>query len=85
VDLGGATDQVYLSLYGTGFRDSSGASATVGGVNVPVYGFAPVEVYQGEDVVNIGPLPHSLAGRGELLVMLSFDNRTANTVTVSIR
>ena len=41
IDLGAATDQVYLSLYGTGFRGFSSASAvsaTVGGVNVPVAG-----------------------------------------------
>jgi uncharacterized protein (TIGR03437 family) len=85
VDLGTATDQVFLSLYGTGFRNAAGASATVGGVSVPVSALAAVPIYQGEDIVNIGPLPHSLAGRGQVDVVVAFSDKTANTVTISIR
>lgn len=84
IDLGTSSDQLYLSLYGTGFRNAERASATVGGVSVPVYGFAPAAAYQGEDVVNIGPLPRSLAGRGEVSVLLTFDGKPANTVVVAI-
>ena len=84
--LGSATDKVYLSLYGTGFRGYSGqATATVGGVSVPVAGAAVTGVYLGEDVVNVGPLPSSLAGRGAVDVVLSFNGTLANTVTVSFR
>ena len=76
---------VYLSLYGTGFRGATGpATATVGGVNVPVLGFAAVPVYQGEDVVNIGPLPKTL-GSGIKNIVLTFASKVANTVTVGIR
>ena len=85
VDLGPAGDQVYLSLYGTGFRAASQATATVGGVNVPVYGFAAAGAYQGEDLINIGPLPRSLVGRGESPIQITFDGKAANLVTVSIR
>jgi uncharacterized protein (TIGR03437 family) len=85
VDLGGASDQVFLSLYGTGFRGASSASATVGGLTVPVSGFAAVGIYQGEDVINIGPLPRALAARGPVDILISFDGQVANTVTVSIR
>ncbi len=86
VDLGPVTDQVYLSLYGTGFRGYSGqATATVGGVNVPVAGAAAVGTYLGEDIVNVGPLPRSLVGRGAADVTVSFDGKPANTVTVSFR
>ena len=85
VDLGAPTDQVFLSLYGTGFRGATQATATVGGVTVPVSAFAAVGVYQGEDVVNIGPLPRSLAGRGEVSIALTFDGKPANAVTVSIK
>jgi uncharacterized protein (TIGR03437 family) len=84
VDLGAPGDQVFLSLYGTAFRGASQASATVGGVSVPVYGFSSVGLYQGEDLVNIGPLPRLLAGRGQVGVVATFDNQPANTVTVSI-
>ena len=85
MDLGPAGDQVYLSLYGTGFRAASQATATVGGVNVPVYGFAAAGAYQGEDLINIGPLPRSLVGRGEIPIQITFDGKPANLVTVSIR
>ena len=87
VDLGSSTDRVYLSLYGTGFRGATPtqATATVGGISVPVLGLAAVTAYQGEDVVNIGPLPRLLAGQGEVNIVLSFDGEPANTVTASIR
>ena len=85
VDLGTPTDQVFLSLYGTGFRGAAQVAATIGGVTVPVAGFSAVGVYQGEDVVNIGPLPRSLAGRAEVGVGLTFDSKSANTVIVNIR
>ena len=85
VDLGSAGEQVFLSLYGTGFRNASQATATVGGVTVPIYGFAPVVAYLGEDIVNIGPLPRSLAGRGPVEVVITFDGKAANNVTTSIR
>jgi uncharacterized protein (TIGR03437 family) len=84
VDLGASTDQVFLSLYGTGFRGATQGTATVGGMTVPAV-FAAVGVYQGEDVVKIGPLPRSLAGRGEVGIELTFDGKIANTVQVSIR
>jgi uncharacterized protein (TIGR03437 family) len=86
VDLGLDTDQVFLSLYGTGFKGYSGkATATVGGLNVPVAGVAAVAMYLGEDQVNVGPLPKSLAGRGVVDVVVSFDGKPANTVSVSFR
>jgi uncharacterized protein (TIGR03437 family) len=85
VDLAADSDRVFLSLYGTGFRNASQAMASVGGVGVPVYGFAAVAAYQGEDVINIGPLPRSLAGRGEVGIAVTFDGKGANSVTVSIK
>lgn len=84
-DLGSPGDQVFLSLYGTGFRNASGATASVAGTSVPVYGFTSVSAYQGEDVVNIGPLPRTLMGRGQIDISLSFDGKAANTVTVRIQ
>ena len=86
VDLGVSTDQVFLSLRGTGFRNSTGAvAATVGGVNVPIYGVAPAPESPGDDVVSIGPLPRALAGSGEVAVVLAFDNQPANAVTINVR
>jgi len=88
IDLGAATDQVYLSLYGTGIRGLSStlnANVTIGGVAVPVIGAAAQSQYPGLDQVNVGPLPRTLAGKGDVNVVLQVDGRTANTVTVNIK
>jgi uncharacterized protein (TIGR03437 family) len=88
IDLGPATDQVYLSLYGTGIRGLSAgpaASATIGGVNVPVMAAAAHSQFAGVDQVNLGPLPRSLAGKGDTSIVLKVDGKTANSVTVNIR
>jgi len=88
VDLGAATDQVYLSLYATGirgFKSLSEVSATIGGVTVPVLGAAAQSQYAGVDQVNIGPLPRSLSGKGVANLVLTVDGKIANPVTVSIR
>jgi len=57
----------------------------VGGLNVPVLAFAAVPQFTGEDIVNIGPLPRALAGRGEVNVVLMFDGKPTNSVTVSFK
>jgi uncharacterized protein (TIGR03437 family) len=85
VDLGASLDPVYLSLYGTGFRKATRSTAAVGGLNVPVLAFAAVPQFTGEDVVNIGPLPPSLVGRGDVNVVLTFDGKPTNSVTVSFK
>lgn len=88
IDLGAQTDQVYLSLYGTGIRGVSGASgfsATIAGVTVPVLGAAAHSQFPGLDQVNIGPLPRSLAGKGESTLLLKVDNQPANGVTLNVR
>jgi len=85
VDLGASPDPVYLSLYGAGFRNATQAAATIGGLNIPVLAFAAVPQFTGEDIVNIGPLPRSLAGRGEVSVVLTFDGKPTNPVIVSFR
>jgi hypothetical protein len=51
IDLGPATDQVFLILYGTGLRHQSNVR-----------------------------LPRSLAGRGEVDVVMMVDGKAANTV-----
>jgi uncharacterized protein (TIGR03437 family) len=86
VNLGGADDQVYLLLFGTGMRGHAGSvTATVGGESVPVLGAVPQSQYAGLDQVNIGPLPRSLAGRGETPIIIRVDGQAANTVTVAIQ
>lgn len=84
IDLGGANDQVFLQLYATGFRNASSAKAFTGDTTLPVSAFAAVGAYQGLDVINIGPLPRSLAGRGGIGIAITIDGMLTNTVTVSI-
>ena len=88
IDLGAATDQVFLSLYGTGIRGFSSAAAitaTAGGVNVPVLGAAAHSEFAGMDQVNIGPLPRGLAGRGDTSIVLRLDGKSTNAVIVNVR
>jgi len=85
-DIGTGSDQLYISLFGTGMRGfTQKVSATIGGVNVNVAGPVAQGQYAGLDQVNLGPLPRSLAGKGELDVVLTVDGKQANVVTVRIR
>lgn len=87
IDLGAETDQVFLALFGTGWRRRSSEAAVrvgVGGVNAPVtYAGAQGDLV-GLDQINVR-LPRSLAGRGEVDVVVTVDGQTANTVKVSIK
>src|SRR5262249_50490106 len=85
IDLGTESDRVFLLLFGTGIRgviNLSTVTATIGGVSVPV-GFAGgVPGLIGLDQLNLGPLPRSLVGRGEVDVVVRVDGKIANTVKV---
>ena len=87
IDLGAEGDQVYLILFGTGFRARSalaGATAQVGGVSAPVLFAGPQGNLAGLDQANIA-LPRSLAGRGEINVTLTVDGKATNSVQIVIR
>ncbi len=85
VDVGAENGQVFLLLFGTGFRGfQSSVTATVGGQPVPVLGAVPQGEFAGLDQINIGPLPASLVGSGEIEIVLMADGKAANTVTVTI-
>ena len=76
---------LYLLLYGTGLRGAGTTTASVGGVSVPVIFAGAQGQFAGEDQVNIGPLPRSLAGSGNVQVILTSDGITANTVNITIK
>jgi uncharacterized protein (TIGR03437 family) len=78
-------DQVYLVLYGTGLRHAASVTATIGGVNVPVAYSGVQPTYPGMDQINPGPLPQSLAGAGQVDIVVTADGHQANTVTTAIR
>ena len=86
LDLGAASDQLFVALFGTGMRGfKQQAAATLGAVSVGVAGPVAQGQFVGLDQVNLGPLPRSLTGRGEVVVVLTVDGKTANSVTVNIR
>ena len=88
IDLGSEGGSVFLSLFGTGIRGASFPGlirARVNGQLAPVLGFAPSDEFFGLDQVNVGPLPRSLAGEGEVEVLLLVDGIASNAVTIIIQ
>lgn len=87
IDLGAASDRVYLILYGTGIRNRSALSAvnvTVGGLGASVAYAGTQGLWPGLDQVNV-LLPRSLAGSGLVDVVLSVDGHVANRVQIAVK
>ncbi|MDQ3011605.1 MAG: SBBP repeat-containing protein, partial [Acidobacteriota bacterium] len=87
IDFGPASDQLFLILFGTGWRNRSAVekvAAQVGGVNAPVLFAGAQGSFLGEDQINL-QLPRSLAGSGETIVAVTVDGQSANLVTVAFR
>lgn len=87
IEVGDSAEEVYLALFGTGFRhrmDSGNVTATVGGEAVEVLYAGEQSEYPGVDQCNLR-LPKSLAGRGIVNVNLTVDQIVANPVTLWIK
>ena len=85
--LGDEGDQVFLTLYGTGIRGAGGVEmvqATIGGSEAPVVSAGAQSGWAGLDQVEVGPLPRSLAGAGEVDVVVTGAGVSSNTVTIVI-
>jgi uncharacterized protein (TIGR03437 family) len=75
----------YVSLYGTGIRHASGpVSVSVGGTSVSTLFAGPHGTYPGLDQVNI-QIPTSLAGRGDVELVIHADGQASNPVKLNIR
>jgi uncharacterized protein (TIGR03437 family) len=86
INLGPATDQVFLVLYGTGIRNNGSLSlvtATIGGTQAQVTFAGAQGELVGLDQSNI-LIPRTLAGRGQVDVVLTIDGKTSNTLRVNI-
>ncbi len=84
VNLG--SDQIFLILYGTGIKHAKSVTATVANqTTVPVAYFGAQGAFIGEDQVNLGPLPLSLAGTGKANIVLTADGTAANIVNFVIQ
>jgi uncharacterized protein (TIGR03437 family) len=87
IDLGPATDRIHLILSGTGIRFRSSLSAviaTIGGAYAEVISTEAQPDSLGIDQVEL-LLPRSLAGRGEIDVLLTVDAQMANPVRINIQ
>jgi uncharacterized protein (TIGR03437 family) len=87
LDLGPEGEQVFLLLFGTGLRGRSSlanVSATLGGVLAEIsFGGAQGNL-AGLDQVNLR-LPRTLAGRGEVNLVLTVEGQTANSVKILVK
>jgi uncharacterized protein (TIGR03437 family) len=86
ISLGSATDQVYLSLYGTGIANAGtgGVTVTIAGVKVPVFYAGPQTAIPGLDQVNV-LIPSSLAGKGYVNVQLTAGGVASNPVQITLQ
>jgi uncharacterized protein (TIGR03437 family) len=87
IDLGTEGNEVFLAIYGTGLRLRSSLQkviAKIGGVEAEVKFVGAQGDFAGLDQVNI-LLPRSLAGRGDVDLVLTVDGQQANIVRVSIK
>ncbi len=86
IDLGTVTDQVYVTLFGTGLQaaGTAGVKVTVGTTSVPVQFAGPQGSFAGLDQVNV-ILPHSLAGSGDVTLQLTASGLPANPVRLTIK
>lgn len=88
IDLGPDGEQVFLILFGTGFRNRSSlsaVSASVGGATVESLFAGAQGDFVGLDQANVGPLPRSLAGRGEVDLAFRVDGKPGNLVRISFK
>jgi uncharacterized protein (TIGR03437 family) len=85
INLGPATDQVYLILYGTGIRNAAAGTVSVNiqGLNAPVSEVGPQPEIVGLDQVQV-LMPPALAGTGEVSIVVTAAGVQANTVYVTV-
>jgi uncharacterized protein (TIGR03437 family) len=84
VDLGAASDKVVLQFFASGVRDGSEVRVQIAGRDVPILYAGPAEHFAGLDQVNV-TVPRSLAGSGDVDVVLSVDGRTASPLHLQIQ
>jgi uncharacterized protein (TIGR03437 family) len=86
INMGSATDQVFLVIFGTGLQaaGTAGVTVTVGGISVPVLYAGPQGSFAGVDQVNV-QLPASLAGKGNVNIQLTAAGIPANSVQITIQ
>ena len=87
IDFGAATDQIFLELYGTGIRGRralTAVSARIGSTEIEVQYAGAQGVLAGLDQINV-LLPRTLAGSGEVTLLVTIDGQTANPVKLVLK
>lgn len=87
IDLGAASDQLFLVAFGTGLRNRSAlaaVTANIGGANADAIFAGAQGSFVGLDQVNLA-IPRLLAGRGNVDVVVRVDGKNANAVTVNFK
>ena len=85
INMGAATDKVYLTIYATGVQAAglANVSVTVNGVNAQVL-YAGSAGFTGVDQINV-LLPASLAGAGTVMLQVTASGIAANAVQIAIK
>ena len=79
-----ADGEVFLVLFGTGFRFGGEVKVRIDGAEVPVEFAGAQPDFAGLDQANVR-LPRSLAGRGEVDVVVTADGKASNPVRISVK
>jgi uncharacterized protein (TIGR03437 family) len=85
INMGSATDTVYLAIYATGVQAAglANVTVTVNGVNAQVL-YAGSAGFSGVDQINV-LLPASLAGSGTVALQVTASGIAANAVQIAIQ
>jgi uncharacterized protein (TIGR03437 family) len=87
IDLGPATDRVFLILFATGLRNRSSlqdVEMRIGGLSADALYAGPQGAFVGLDQLNV-QLPRNLIGRGEVDVAIAVNGKQANTLKIAIK
>ncbi len=87
IDLGvSAGDTIVLEIFGTGIRAAGKANVavTIGGVSAHVSYAGPAPGNVGEDQINV-TVPTSLAGKGNVPIVVTASGQMANTTNVTFQ
>jgi uncharacterized protein (TIGR03437 family) len=77
-------DQVVITLCGSGLGSAAAATATIGGIPATVLFAGPQGTYPGLDQYNI-LIPASLAGTGNVNIVVSAGGKSTNPVNLTIQ
>ncbi len=91
IDLGPATDQVFLILYGSNLGLVSSSKANIGGVPIDLLYAGPSTPATGPSTSANGvaqfnlPVPRSLIGAGNVDISVTVNGKESNAVSVNIK